>query len=252
MFKNYLTIAFRSLLRHKGFSLINILGLAIGMAACLLIVLFITDELSFDQHYANKDRIYRIEGKSLRGGQTMEPNARTSFGLAPLLKSALPAIEHYARIDIRTRIVKYNNEQHVEDRVAFADSSFFDIFSFQFVKGNVNAAIDEPNTVVITEAIARKYFGEQEPLNQMLKINDDLVKVTGVMKETPRNAHFHPDFVVSIKTVEPGYPDWMRTPSSGGTSHYTYLLLPENYNAQTLNAQLDDFSGMNDDLMTNE
>jgi putative ABC transport system permease protein len=241
MFKNYLTIAFRSLLRHKGFSLINILGLAIGMAACLLIVLFITDELSFDQHHANKHRIYRVEGESVRGGQNPEPFAQTNFGLAPLLQSAFPAIESYVRFDITQDMVKFKDKQYMEKRIVYADSTFFDIFSYQFVKGNPANALDEPNSVVITEAIAEKYFGKEDPSNQMIKVNEELVKVTGVVKETPRTAHFHADLIVSIRTIEAGYPDWMRHPRSGGTSHYTYVLLPENYNPQTIESQFTKF-----------
>jgi putative ABC transport system permease protein len=241
MFKNYITIAFRSLLRHKGFSLINILGLAIGIAACLLIVLFITDEISFDRHHANKDRIYRVEGESVRGGQNPEPFAQTNFGLAPLLKSAFPAIESYVRFDMTQDMVKFKDKQYIEERIAYADSTFFDIFSYQFVKGNRANALDEPNSVVITEAIAEKYFGKEDPSNQLIKVNEELVKVTGVVKETPRNAHFHADLIVSIRTVEAGYPDWMRHPRSGGTSHYTYVLLPENYNPLTIESQFKEF-----------
>ncbi|QHT69221.1 FtsX-like permease family protein [Rhodocytophaga rosea] len=242
MFTNYFTIAFRNLLRHKVFSLINILGLAIGMAACLLIVLFITDELSFDQQQANKNRIYRVEGKSARGGQTLEPFAQSNFGLAPLLKTAFPQIEKYVRMEIRRDLVKYQDKQHIEEGIAFADSTFFDIFSFPFVKGNPHQVLNGPNTAVITEAIAQKYFGTQNPLGQLLDINGNTVKVTGVIEEMPRNSHFQVNFVVSVQTIEAGYPDWMRHPSSGGTSHYTYLLLPENYNSHQIEAQLEAFT----------
>ncbi|MDO1447357.1 ABC transporter permease [Rhodocytophaga aerolata] len=241
MLKNYFIIAFRSLLRHKVFSLINIWGLAIGMAACLLIVLFIADELQFDQHHVKKQRIYRVEGASIRGGQNMEPFAKTNFGLAPLLQTAFPAIESYVRMDIVPDLVKYKNQQFIEGRIGFADSTFFDIFSFQFVQGNPANALDEPNSVVITENIARKYFGAESPLDKQLTINEDLVKVTGVIKEAPRTSHFQVDLVVSIRTVEPRYPDWMRHPRSGGTSHYTYVLLPENYNSQTIESQFNGF-----------
>jgi putative ABC transport system permease protein len=241
MLKNYFTIAFRSLLRHKVFSLINIWGLAIGMAACLLIVLFITDELRFDQHHVKKQQIYRVEGASIRGGQNMEPFAKTNFGLAPLLKTAFPEIESYVRMDIVPDLVKYEDQQFIEEQIGFADSTFFDIFSFQFIQGNPAHALDEPNSVVITQSIARKYFGAENPLDKQMKINEDLVKVTGVIKEAPRTSHFQVDLVVSIRTVEPRYPDWMRHPRSGGTSHYTYVLLPEKYTYQTLENQLNGF-----------
>jgi putative ABC transport system permease protein len=241
MLKNYFIIALRSLLRHKVFSLINILGLAIGMAACLLIVLFITDEISFDQHHANKHRIYRVEGKSIRGGQNMEPFAKTNFGLAPLLKADFPAIKKYVRMDISKDMVKYKDIRHIEDRICFADSTFFDVFTFDFVKGNPQTALDGPNLAVITEKTAERYFKGQNPLNQMLEIGGNLVKVTGVVKEAPSNSHFQADFVVSIHTIEAGFPEWMLHPRSGGTSHFTYLLLPEKYNARNIKSQFQNF-----------
>jgi len=241
MFRNYLKIALRNLLRHKVFSCINILGLAIGMSACLLIVLFIADELSFDQQYENRERIYRLEGNYERGGKTMEHNATANFGVAPLLRSVFPEIENYVRFTLGRGIVKHKNKVYEENRICYSDSSFFRIFSFQFITGNKATALDGPNMVVITEPIAKKYFGDQNPVGQLVEIDNKLLKVTGVFQEAPRTSHFHPDIIISVRTIASEYPHWVYTPNTCGISHYTYLLLPEHFDYQKLQSQLDGF-----------
>ena len=241
MISNSLKITLRTLLRHKVFSLVNILGLAIGMSAFLLIVFFIKDELSYDHYHLKRKNIYRVNGAYARGGASLEVSASSNFALAPLLKTVFPEIKNYVRLCIGPEPVKFKDKIQLEKRVCYADSSFFDVFSFQFIKGNLEKALDEPNTVVVTEAIALNYFGVSDPLGQLIHVNGKLLKVSGVIKEMPLNFHFHADFIIPVRTVEAEYPNYMRDPSTCGTSHYAYIVLPENYNSEHLQSQFPDF-----------
>ncbi len=241
MLYNYLTIALRNLWRNKTFSAINILGLAISIATCLLLVLFIVDELRFDQYHEKKSRIYRLTGVYDQGGEEKKPSALTNFGLAPLLQNEFPFIQNIVRVSFGEFVIKQNATTYLEKKVCVADSGFFDLFSFRFVQGNPRTALLEPNTVVLTQATAQKYFGQETALGKTLQVADQPVKVTGVIEEVPQNSHFHFDLLLSGKTVERGYEEWMRDPQSGGVTHYTYLLLPDNYQPQQLQAQLGGF-----------
>jgi putative ABC transport system permease protein len=241
MLQNYFKIAVRNLLRNKTFSFINVFGLAIGMVACLFIVLFIKDELKFDQHNINKDSIYRVEGFYERGGKTFEQNASTSFALAPLLKTAFPEIKSFVRLNIESTVVKYKNKIYLEDRVCYADSNFFELFTCDFLKGNSANALYEPNTAVIDERFASKYFGNSNAIGEIIELGGIAVKITGVIKEMPKSAHFHPNMIVSVKTVLANYPTWVNDIHSGGTSHFTYLLLEKNYDSKKLELQFPAF-----------
>lgn len=241
MIKNYFTIALRNLLRHKTFSLINISGLAIGMAACLLIVLFILDELSFDQHHVNKQNIYRVEGYYLRGGTTPERSASSSFALAPLLKTVFPEIKSYVRLNIGAGPIKYKNKVYSENKICYADSSFFEVFTCQPVKGSLTTSLYEPNTAVMTEKTAQKYFGNANPIGQIIDHEGQPIKVTAVIKDMPATSHFQADMIISVKTVQNNYPKWVNDIHSGGTSHYSYIVLPDNYAPEKLQSQLKKF-----------
>lgn len=241
MIRNYFKIAFRNLLRHKTFSFINVFGLAIGMAACLLIVLFILDELKFDQHNIHKNNIYRIEGFYERGGKTAEQSVVTSFALAPILKATFPEIKSFTRLTVGGAMVKYKNKIYTEDRVCYADSSFFEIFSCDFVKGNNTTALYEPNTMVINEDLERKYFGNNNAIGETIELDGTPIKITGVIKKMPKTSHFHANMIVSVKTLLAFYPPWVNDIHSGGTSHYTYLLLEKDYDAKKMEAKLPTF-----------
>lgn len=223
MIKNYLTVAWRNLKKNKVYSFLNITGLAIGLASFLLIALYIMDEVSYDRYNANADRIYRINSDiKLGGGELHMPV--TSDMMGQLLIKDDPSIEQYTRIynSSGPKMIKKDKVFIIENRVAHVDSTFFDVFTLPAISGNTHTALNEPNTVAITESSAKKYFGSTDVLGKIIETNDEKTpdyKITAVIKDIPSNSHFHFDFLFSMKNAD--Y-QWGQM-----TSHnfHTYLLL---------------------------
>jgi putative ABC transport system permease protein len=243
MIKNYLKITSRNIEKHKSYSFINIAGLAIGMACCVLIFLFIQDELSFDRYHEKADRIYRLVDSFDVEGDLSRHFALSSAPFAPALKKNFPEVEDAVRLfPGRRRLVTNGGTKYYEDGLIFADASLFHIFTFPLVQGNPDTALEAPNTIVLSERIASKYFGNEEPMNSMLIINDQDYLVTGIMKEMPANSHFHADMFASLKTQEQiptvqerYFQNWARH------EFYTYLLLKEDSSADVLQNKLPSF-----------
>src|SRR5574341_1095633 len=245
MFKNYLKIALRNLLRHKGYSLINILGLAVGMASCILILLYVHDELSYDKHHEKADQIYRVTrewfnsdgSSSLHLGHVAPP-------IAPLLKNDFPDILQIARITAGGNpLVRHQDKVFQENLFYFADPNIFEIFTLPLLQGDPKTALLDPNGVVITPAMARKYFGNQEPIGKVLNIDNQAdLKVTGVMREIPSNAHFHFDFLGSMKLLEQAFGE-QEFKSWGSNNYATYLLFPKDYPVENFTKAVPAFIG---------
>jgi putative ABC transport system permease protein len=226
MLKNHLKITLRNLRNYKAYSLINIIGLAVGIACCVAIMLFVRDELSYDRFNEFADRIYRptlhgrINGHDLNG--TGSPVA-----MGPAVYHDLPDVAAYTRLaKSDPTVVRYENKTFVEERFFAADSTIFDVFTFPFLMGNPKTALTQPNTVVVTESMAHKYFGNENPIGKILNTgkHDNFV-VTGVIKDIPQNSHLHPDFMASLTTL----PD-SRNPTWLSNNYYTYLLLRKGVN----------------------
>ncbi|QMW03182.1 ABC transporter permease [Spirosoma foliorum] len=222
MFLNYLKIAWRTLRKQQGFTFINIFGLAVGLACCMLIMLYVLDELSFDRYNAKADRIYRIQSDIKFGGNDMH------FAVSPdpmgeTLKKDYPQVEQFVRLHQRgTWSVKRAGETTNlrEDNITFADSTLFDVFTLPLVSGDPKRALAEPNTVVISESAAKRYFGNQNPMGQALVFdNNRTFKVSGVMRDMPQNSHFHSDFFLSMLNDDYQWGQWL------SHNHHTYLLL---------------------------
>ena len=200
MIRNYIKVAFRNLWRNKGFSAINIIGLAIGLTTCLLILFFVQDELSYDKYNTKLDRIYRVDG-DLQFGGTHFVLAVAPEPMGPTLKRDYAQVEQYTRMRAYGGIrVKKGDADVQEDRVIYVDSTFFDVFTLPMIAGDPKTALVEPNTVVITEAMARKYFNTtNNVVGQSLFVNDEKsMKITGIIKNIPRESHFNFDFFISI------------------------------------------------------
>ncbi len=231
MFKNYLKIALRNLLKYKGYSLINILGLAVGMASCILILLYVHDELSYDQHHEKADQIYRVTREWFNSDGS--PNLHLGHvapPIGPLLKNDFPDILQMARIsDGGNPLLRYQDKVFQEERFYFADPNIFEIFTLPLLQGDPRNALTDPNGVVITPAMAQKYFGNEEPLGKVLNFDNQAdLKVTGVMQEIPANAHFHFDFLGSMKLPELVFGE--REFKNWSSNNYaTYLLFPKAY-----------------------
>ena len=240
MLKNYLKIALRNLMRHRIYSAINVFGLAIGMACCLLILAFVQYELSFDRFHQNADSIYRITYRipDMPAGSGA-PKIPAPVG--PMLHAEYPHIQT-TRILPRFQNPVHTNNQHFKDDLAFTDATFFSIFTFPLTKGNPKTALSEPYTAVINESIAKKYFGDTDPIGQILSIDADHLadyRITGVMKDMPANSHFQFDILTSFQSLY----DFMNEGVTSRTSgrYYTYALLPKT-SPQTFSKHLLDFS----------
>jgi putative ABC transport system permease protein len=196
MLYNYLKIAFRSLRRHKGFSLINIAGLAIGMACSILILLWVRDEMSYDRFHRDAERVYRITAS------LSEMNIHAAVTPAPLpeaLQAQIPAVEQTIRLNMRGGLMQVGDKMFQEEGMLYADSTFLQMFSFKLVAGDPAEAFKNPESILITEAMAKKYFGNEDPLGKTIR-NDHKTDfaVVGVLADVPPNSHVQFDFVLPM------------------------------------------------------
>lgn len=246
MFRYYLKVAWRNVKKHKGYSFINVAGLAVGMACCVLIMLYVFDELSYDKFHENHDRIYRVTRKWFNQDGVINMHlGHVAPPVAPLMENDFPEIVHAVRIIQMGRTLIGRNAQFYEEtRFFFAEADFFDVFTYPMIAGDPAAALRNPFSMVITEDMADKYFGDENPIGQQLQIQIGPEKadmmVTGVLKNMPHNSHFHADCLGSFKTFaavagEERLQDW------GSNNYATYLLMPEGYDIARLESQLDPF-----------
>lgn len=195
MIKNYIKIALRNLTKHKGYSLINIAGLAIGMACCILILLWIKDEWSFDRFHENADTIYRVI-QDINFTDHSTTWAITQGPLGPSLKEDFPEIVNFTRVTGRRFRLTYGDNSF-DEVLGMADGSIFEMFTFPLVEGNPQTALSDPHSIVLTDEMAKKYFGSENPMGKVLKADDQYdFKVTGVLKEFPTNSHFRYDYLI--------------------------------------------------------
>jgi len=235
MFQNYIKIAFRSLLKHKGYSLINIIGLSVGMAICLLILLYIQHEVSFDRFHENGDRIHRVAlERKYPGRSTFYAIIPASFGEA--IQNEFPEVEKFVRIlgngGGGAPTIRVGDEVYEEPNVIFADSTFFEIFTFPLIEGDPKTALTKANSVVLSESTARKYFGDADAIGQLLQVGNNTWSVTGVAKNVPERSHIQFDLVVS--TVGP----FFAQPNYVNFSSLTYFLLKPGSDPKALEAKL--------------
>jgi len=204
MFKNWLRTAIRNIRKNPSSSLINIFGLTVGLSSCLLIALFIRHELSYDDFEVNGPRIARvIMGYKFDGGGEMRWGNFTSTKVAPTFKRTFPEVVTAVRMTERDRIVGYQEKLFTEKKFMFADSSFFDAFSFGLLKGDPHTALSGPKKVIVTTSTARRYFGNGEPLGKLIRIGTDSTTylVTGLMADVPSNSQFKFDFLASFSSL---------------------------------------------------
>lgn len=227
MFKNYLKIALRNILRYRTYSFINIIGLAIGMACCILILLFVQDELGYDGYHANADHIYRLFAESKSLGETSRI-APIGAPLAKIFSSVLPEVRQATRINRGDRVlVKNGNKKFFEELFFYADPEIFDVFSFSFIKGDSQTALAAPFSVVITESMAQKYFDGENPIGKsVIMDNEHSFNITAVIQDVPRNSHFRFDFLASLETLTDLRGERYLT-HPGNLAFYTYILLQE-------------------------
>ncbi len=234
MLRNYLKTALRNLWKSKGFSAINIIGLAIGLSTCLLILIYVMDELGYDRYNANADRIYRVDSEIKFGGNHFI-GATAPAPAGPAMLRDYPEVEKETRFRSYGGItVKKGNQNIREDAVIHADSTLFDVFTLPVLAGNPHTALMQPRTVVITEKIAKKYFNETQVVGRNLIINDTIpYKVTAVIRDLPAQSHFHFDIYISLaESDEAKNDEWL------SNNFNTYVLLRKGADPRKLEAKL--------------
>ena len=224
MFKNHITVAIRTLLRHKVYSFVNISGLAVGIACCMLIMLFVQDELSYDRFHKNADKIYRVLWDA-RYGDNEWTIPYVSVPISETLKEQFPEVVHSTRLRRESQTIRRESNYVIEKNFYYAESSFFDVFTVPFIAGDPATALNAPNAVILTEQSAQRYFPNRDPMEQTLELNDGKsLQVTGVVKAFPPQSHFHFDFLAPLKTL----PIIERRKSAwGAATVYTYLMLKD-------------------------
>lgn len=240
MIKNFFKITFRNLWRHKGFSFINILGLAVGMGACFLIFLYVSFERSYDLFHSKASNIYRLVTDIDTPSETIHAGI-TSWPMGPNIKADFPEVEAVARVQRTGMLITKEEKKFQEESVLFADSTFFKLFDFPLTKGDPKSVLKEQLSVVLTKSAAKKYFGDADPVGQTLSLYDYYpAKITGVMEDLPQNSHIKADLLVSMSTLtqnfNPGQDEqWSNFDAT------TYLLLKEGTNAASLEKKFPDF-----------
>ncbi len=235
MIKNYIKIAFRNLKKNKAFSFINIFGLAVGLTCFMFIAVFVYNELSYDTYPANAKNIYRVN-VSVTGNGDVAVYPDVDYAVGEGMKNAFPEVKDFARLAPASDFVKYNDKQFKEDKLAFADSNFLQMFSIPLIEGSNRDALIQPNSVVISRSFAKKYFGDVNPVGKSLVIglHDALYKVTGVFNKVPNNSHFHFDAFLSLTTFHITNPTW------SNLGYFTYLQLNKNADPVKLEAKFPD------------
>ena len=236
MLKNYFITAWRNLIKRKAFSFINIAGLSIGISVCFIIMLYVQDELNFDRFNKNADRIVRIVFKAdINGGKIYEANVMPQ--VASAMTKDYPEVEDATRLRVAgAPKISYKGRNFRDDELVFVDPNFFSIFTLPLIEGDVKTALKEPNTLVITKAAAKKYFGNENPIGKTLVFtsnNNEPFKVTGLIDKVPVNSHFQFDLFGSMTGLNEAKSDsWM------GSNFFTYILLKPGSDYKKLEAKL--------------
>jgi len=233
MLKNYLLIGVRSLQKHRFYSIINVAGLGLGLAACLLLVTWIIHELSYDKFHTNASRIYRSSLEYSFGGQTAK-TAVSPTALLPLLQKNFPEVQHGVRLYNPSAwnpfIIRKDEKLFQEEKFFYADSTFFQVFSFVLLRGNPSKALTAPNSVVLTQSAAKKYFGDEDPVGKALQVNNrNEYVITGLMEDVPTNSLLQFDFIGSFSSLEASKEQiWW------SANYETYVLLAPSTDVQSL------------------
>ncbi len=227
MIRNYLLLAVKHLRKQRVFSVINILGLTVGITCCFMIFLFIMNELSYDDFHKNGKNIYRVMRVGNNNGERRNvPYLSPPYG--PTLINDYPdAVQASVRLMRDNDLISYDNISFNEKNIYLADKNFFEFFDFRLTKGNSATVLKEPNSIVLSETTAKKYFGNDEPIGKILQFNkDQQLKVTGICKDVPVNSHLQFDMVIPLELLRPMQPDWFTQWPSNGL--FTYIQLNPN------------------------
>ena len=225
MILNYFILNLRNIKKQKGYSFINIAGLTLGMASCILILMFVQDELSFDTHHERADDIYRLAMNATIGGE-LSHMAIPPFAAGPAFAEEIPQIETYVRLFGRSGQVSMGDQQFEEEGIFFSDSTFFDVFTHVFMRGTAEGVLNEPGSTVITSETARRLFGAKDPMGEEINFAGMDLHITGVIEDVPDNSHFTFNYIISFTSLPEDQRGFLNAWLS--INGWTYLLLKEN------------------------
>src|SRR5688572_2465766 len=240
MIKNYLVLAVKHLRKQRVFSFINILGLTVGITCCFMIFLFILNEFSYVNFHKNGKNIYRVMRVGNLNGAVREiPYLSPPYG--PTLKSDYPdAVQQSVRVMKDNNLISYKNISFNEQDMYLTDENFFTFFDFQLLRGDKALVLKDPNSIVLTETAARKYFGKEDPIGKILEFNKrQQLKITGIAADVPTNSHLQFDMILPLELYRPMQPEWFtQWPNN---SMFTYVQLNHAVNAKQLEKQFPAF-----------
>lgn len=238
MLKNYLVIAWRNIRKNKVFSLINILGLSTGIAACLLITQYVMHELSYDNYHSKKDRIYRMQQDRYDKGVLSTQWAYGCSAIGQALKENFPEVQEYVRMRGGAEVLSYGDIFFKEEKAYFASEAFFKVFSIPLIKGDPETALTRPQTLVLSRSAARRYFKDEDPIGKTLKMNGQAdFEVTGVFEDVPENSHMKPEVLYSFATVAKWWGDEVLT-AWQWDGFWNYILLDEGVDPEAFEAKI--------------
>jgi putative ABC transport system permease protein len=240
MLKNLIKTAIRHIVKHLGYSILNILGLTLGISSALFLIIYVSDEVSYDRYNTNADRIYRVSSKITEPDDQFTWNvAQIPFG--PQVVQDYPEVQSFVRfINMPRALYKYEDKEFNEENFYYVDSTLFDIFTYKVLKGEVSSALLNPKKIILTEHIANKYFGKSDPIGKTLTTGTDTYEVTGVIEDVPTNSHFRFDAVAARNNLPKQLGSW------GNFGVFTYLLFPKDFDLKTFETKI---QGMYDTYM---
>ena len=238
MLKNLLKTAIRNITKDFGYSSLNIIGLTIGIASALFLIIYVADEVSYDRYHEKADRIYRVSSHIKETDDEFTwIVAQIPFG--PQVTEDYPEVDAAVRfINFNRAPFRYNDKEFYENNFFYADTAVFDVFTYKFIKGDPKTALMEPNTMVLTETVANKYFGNDDPIGKILVSGEESYRITGVIEDIPRNSHFRFDALSSRKTLPSDF-----VGSWGNFGVFTYLLFPEGFDVESFEVKLQEMYG---------
>ena len=232
MIKNLLKTALRHIRKHIGYSLLNILGLTLGILSALLLIIYVSDELSYDRYHTNADRIYRVSSK------ITEPDDQFTWTVAqipmgPQVVQDYPEVQSFVRfIPMNRGLYKFEDKEYIEEDFYYVDSTLFDIFTYKIIKGEVRSAVKDPGKIVLTETAAGRYFGENDPVGKTLTSGTSTFEVTGVIEDVPFNSHFRFEGISARNNLPKQLGSW------GNFGVFTYLLLPRDFDVKAFETKM--------------
>jgi len=240
MIKSYFTIAFRNIRRNLSYAFLNIFGLSLGIAACLVIFLIVRNELNYD-NYSKADRIYRVTWNAI------DFNSNVSLAVAPKMRNDFPELEQVSQVMYSKEVmVKVDNKRFRDKDFVITDQHLPQIFDFQWIKGDPKTALAEPNAIVLNETLAKKYFGDADPIGKIINVENQInAKVTGVIKDIPANRSVPIQMMLSFESIRNQVKDAMNQIYDIGGGFFTFILLPKNYPIQRIQSRIPDFINKN-------